>query len=136
MEKMVYKEIQRSRQKWIWFLLIGILGLFFWGIIQQLILGKPWGNNPAPDVVLILASIIPTGLFLLFFYSKLEITFTEKGIVYRFTPFHLKKHIIDWNRIEFAEVKKYDPIREYGGLGIKFGKRGKAYNVSGNIGLE
>ena len=136
MEKTEYKEIQRFRQKWIWVPLIGILGLFFWGIIQQVILGKPWGTKPASDIVLILISIIPIGLILLFSFSKLEISVTEKGIAYRFTPFHLKKHKIDWNMIEYAKVKIYDPIKEYGGWGIKFGRRGKAFNVSGNIGLE
>ncbi|MCD4818495.1 MAG: hypothetical protein K8S23_07365 [Candidatus Cloacimonetes bacterium] len=98
MEK--YKEIQKFRQKWVWFLLLGILGLFIWGLIQQIILEKPWGNNPAPDFVLILTSIVPIGFILLFFYSKLEITITEKRIDYQFTPFHLKKHIIDWDKIE------------------------------------
>ena len=30
----------------------------------------------------------------------------------------------------------YNPIAEYGGLGIRFGPNGKAYNVSGNTGLQ
>ncbi len=136
MKSKEYKEIQRFRQKWIWVPLTGIFGLFLWAIIQQVILGNPWGTNPAPDSILILISIIPIGLILLFYYSKLETKISEKGVEYRFTPFHLKRHKIDWNMIEYAELRKYDPIKEYGGWGIKFGKRGKAFNVSGNIGLE
>ncbi len=135
MEKIEYKEIQKFKQKWIWFLLIGMFGLFIWGAIHQLILGKPWGNNPAPDYILILFSIIPIGLILLFYYSKLETTITERGITYRFIPF-LKKHVIDWNMVEYAEVRKYKPLREYGGWGIRFGIKGKAFNVSGNVGIE
>ena len=33
-------------------------------------------------------------------------------------------------------VHTYDPIGEYGGWGIKYGKMGKAYNVSGNRGVQ
>ena len=31
---------------------------------------------------------------------------------------------------------EYSPLKEYGGWGIKFGFKGKAYNVSGNKGVK
>ena len=34
------------------------------------------------------------------------------------------------------EIRKYRPIIEYGGWGIRFNKSGKAYTVSGNIGIQ
>jgi hypothetical protein len=35
------------------------------------------------------------------------------------------------------EVRKYSPIKEYGGWGFRYGfKNGKAYNISGNMGLQ
>ena len=33
------------------------------------------------------------------------------------------------------EVQTYRPIRDYGGWGIRYGRGGKAYNVSGNRGV-
>jgi hypothetical protein len=33
------------------------------------------------------------------------------------------------------EVITYRPIIDYGGWGVRFGRKGMAYNVSGNIGL-
>jgi hypothetical protein len=38
--------------------------------------------------------------------------------------------------IEKYEVITYDPILDYGGWGIKYNRHGKAYNVSGNKGLQ
>jgi hypothetical protein len=32
-------------------------------------------------------------------------------------------------------VQTYRPIRDYGGWGIRYGRGGKAYNVSGNRGV-
>ena len=32
-------------------------------------------------------------------------------------------------------MRSYNPIRDYGGWGIRWGTKGKAYNVSGNRGL-
>jgi hypothetical protein len=34
------------------------------------------------------------------------------------------------------EARTYRPIRDYGGWGVRFGPRGRAYNVSGNRGVE
>ena len=40
--------------------------------------------------------------------------------------------------IDRFEIREYKPIKEYGGWGMKQGKKGvgKAYSVSGNIGLQ
>ena len=46
---LVFREVQRFRQVWLWVLLISIaaieLATFGYGIIQQIILGKPFGDN-------------------------------------------------------------------------------------------
>jgi hypothetical protein len=38
--------------------------------------------------------------------------------------------------IQTYEAKTYRPLREYGGWGIRYGAAGKAYNVSGNLGVQ
>jgi hypothetical protein len=38
--------------------------------------------------------------------------------------------------IESFEVRTYRPVTEYGGWGIKGSSRNKAYNISGNVGLQ
>jgi hypothetical protein len=72
------------------------------------------------------------------FFFKLITRIDEKGIHYQFIPFHTKLKSILWSEIKSVYVRKYDAITEYGGWGIKgfFGKRGRAINVKGNIGIQ
>ena len=72
------------------------------------------------------------------FFFKLMTRIDEKGIHYRFFPFHRKFRSIVWSEIKTVYVRNYDAISEYGGWGIKgfFRKRGKAINVKGDIGIQ
>ena len=60
----------------------------------------------------------------------------DDGIYIRFIPFHRRFLGFTWDAIESAEARTYRPIMDYGGWGIRFGVRGKAYNVRGNRGLQ
>lgn len=132
-----FTETQRFRQLWIWALLTGLLVLFIWAFVQQIILGIPWGNNPASDTGLILFCLIPLGIVVLFLIARLETRIDRMGISYRFLPFHRKWRLIEWSTVGRAYIRKYNSIAEFGGWGIRFGlKGGKAYNVSGNHGLQ
>jgi hypothetical protein len=137
MNNILFKETQKFRQPWIWILLLGMVALFGWGLIQQLILGIPWGSKPASDIVLSLTFLIPAGLVFLFYAAHLDTEIDETGISYKFSPFHFKKYKIDWESVEKAFVRKYSPLGEFGGWGIRYGfNKGKAYNVSGSMGLQ
>lgn len=73
------------------------------------------------------------------FIFKLTTRIDEKGIHYKFFPFHWSFKIITWSEISMAFVRNYDPIGEYGGWGFKGGwskSKGKALNVSGDIGIQ
>ena len=48
----LYQEEQRFRQWWVWLLLLGIAALSWWGFYEQIVRGRPWGNNPGPDWVM------------------------------------------------------------------------------------
>ena len=37
-----------------------------------------------------------------------------------------------FHSIQKVEAVTYSPIMEYGGWGLRYGRKGKAYNVSGN----
>ncbi|MBM3420522.1 MAG: hypothetical protein FJY11_05240 [Bacteroidetes bacterium] len=132
-----FSEIQRFRQTWLWFLILGLLGLFVWGFIQQIIMDIPWGNNPASDTGLMLFSLIPAGITLLFLVARLETRLDRNGISYRFFPFHRTRKTIYWNELAGTTVKKYRPLADYGGWGIRTGRGGeKAFNVSGRYGVS
>jgi hypothetical protein len=146
MDKVFFREEQRFTQIWIWLLLIaslfaGVVPLWY-GVYQQVYLGKPFGDNPGSDTGLIIVSVFTTllmfGLLALFRVSKLIMEVREDGIHFRYPPFILKWRMISKDEIERFTVGKYSPVGEYGGWGVRrsFGKYGRAYNVKGNQGLR
>lgn len=136
MSSHLYREIQKIRQPWIYALLIIVLGLWIWQFVQQILMGKPFGTNPAPDIMVILIGIIPLGAFWLIFSLKLETIITNNGIKYRMWPLIPRFREVTSGEIARWEVRKYNPIKDYGGWGIRYGwgKNGTAYNMSGNQG--
>ena len=134
---LLYREVQRFRQLWLWILLLSISLTTIWGMVQQLFLGKPFGNNPAPDTVLIVIVIIfGFGFPYAFYKMNLTTEVRSDGIYYRFFPLHISFRKIGLEDINGFDVQTYRAIRDYGGWGIRYGRKGKAYNVSGNRGVQ
>ena len=132
----LFHEAQHIRQLWIWVLLLAIAVLSIWGAIQQLLLRTPFGNNPAPDSVIILLVIIFGAIVpLVFYFMNLTIEVYPDGLYYRFFPFHLRFRCIALENMVDCEACEYSPLKDYGGWGIRYGKKGKVYNVSGNRGV-
>ncbi len=133
----LYREVQYFRQIWVWLLLISVFAIAIWSVIQQVLLGKPFGDDPAPDAVLVIILIVfGFGFPYAFYKMNLTIEVHSDGMYYRFFPFHLSFHKIAPEDINGFEVRTYRPIREYGGWGIRYGGKSKAYNVSGNRGVQ
>lgn len=141
---MLFNEEQRFRQKLI-LLPIAFSGLVILvvlgaGLYSQMVLNKPFGNNPMSNKGLILAIaiilLVYVVVFWLFNFTCLFTRIDREGITIRFRPFHRKPILIRWKEIESYEIVKYNPIGDYGGWGLQSGRKGKAYNVSGNIGLQ
>jgi hypothetical protein len=133
----IFKEEQRFTQLWLMVLLSVSLLMPAGLIIQEYSKRntKMTSNQFVFGLLAILASV------LLIFIFKLTTRIDEKGIHYKFFPFHLKLKVINWNDISKAYVRTYDPIGEYGGWGLKGGlfwnkSKGKCINVSGDIGIQ
>ncbi|MEZ7494999.1 hypothetical protein QO206_05845 [Leeuwenhoekiella aequorea] len=131
----MFKEIQRFDQWWLRLLLIVILCIAISPLVMDydtLILSR------FELASVILSILVILGLFIGFWYIfKLETTIDETGVTYRFVPFHIKSRFRSWAEIKSATVRKYNPIREYGGWGyrISFTKR-KALTTKGNRGIQ
>ncbi len=137
MENMpVFSETQRPTQWWIWLIVLAINALAWWGIVQQLIMGIDFGNNPMSDAGLILFAIFTLLIALFFFNTRLETKLSDKGVSVRLWPLHTKAKSFSWDELVHAEVKKYRPMSDYGGWGLRLGRQGVAYNMSGNWGLQ
>lgn len=140
---MEFYEEQRFNQKWLWLIIIisglFVIGLFGYGLIKQVFMRIQFGDNPMSNNALTCTFIFTILLFCiiiwLFSISKLITRIDKFGIEFRFIPYHSKFKIISWSDIERVEVKRYKPLKEYGGWGIRSGKNGKAYNVDGDKGL-
>ncbi|MGD8514703.1 MAG: hypothetical protein PVF52_03745, partial [Granulosicoccaceae bacterium] len=56
----VFREEQRFTQRWLWILLMlsmpVVLAVFGYGLIEQLVYGKPWGDRPVSDATLVTVS--------------------------------------------------------------------------------
>lgn len=131
-----YKEEQKMRQPWVFAILVLVFGVWVWQLVQQVIMGVPFGKNPSPDIAVILIGIIPLGVLWLILSFKLETTVDQEGVHYRMFPLMRKAKLIPSREIISWEVRKYNPIRDYGGWGIRysFTRKGMAYNVRGNMG--
>jgi hypothetical protein len=57
------------------------------------------------------------------------------GLYVRLVPL-TRQHCFTWSEIVSAEVRRYRPLLEYGGWGIRWGASGKAYNVYGHYGVQ
>ncbi len=138
----MYTEEQQYRQGWVWGLLIAtcllMTGMFGYGMVQQLVLGKPWGDRPMSDTALIITGS-STILFVvliawMFLVLKMITEVREDGVYIAFVPITTRR--VGFEEIETCEARTYRPIREFGGWGIKFGRGGRAFNVSGNRGVQ
>lgn len=132
----VFTEQQKFRQIWVWLLLITIDVFFVYAIITQLILNQAVGTKPMSNTALVFSALLVFSVTLLFVFMKLQTRISEDGIYYKFFPFHRELKKIAWTEIKEMYVRKYNPILEYGGWGPKNGPSGKAFNVSGNYGLQ
>lgn len=134
----LFSETQKFNQWWIKLILLPINALFIYGFYQQIVLKQPFGDKPMSDIGIIIFTILVLLFTLLFLNLKLVTTIKINGIDLQFYPFHLKAKHYNWADIIQWEVRTYDAISEFGGWGIRIGgfKKGMAYNVSGNKGLQ
>ena len=123
-DKTIFYEKQQFRQVWIWLILILILLILLIPIISGVF-----------GIFLNIILLTIGYCFIWLFYSmKLVTEVKEAGIQITFTPF--TNFIIPFNKIRSYKIREYRPILEYGGWGIRFNMNGKAYTVSGKIGLQ
>lgn len=129
---------ERQRTPWYWFLFMAVLNIpFVYGLVKQLILNKPWGNNPMSDTGLIIlaAFIFLFSAFMLII--KQEIIITKQGVFTRLFPLKTKPKLYSWEKIDKAAIKKYSLLQNRFGWGFKIGMNGSTtFNMRGNIGLE
>lgn len=140
MEKILFKEEQRFTQTWYWLLIAAAFLVPMVFLIIQLITEVKIKSGEVAELKfsLVLLILIGSVLGFLFWKMKLMVEITPLELRFKYPPFLPKWNHILKDEIDRFEVRKYKPITEYGGWGIKtrVRKRNIAYNVKGNIGLQ
>jgi|SRR5690606_5898190 len=127
----VFVEKQRFNQWWLYAIYILVLVVLIAGIYKN---SDGFTNFHSPVLVLmLLVASIPMGFIL---YMQLETRIDNEGITVKFIPLGFSKKFFSWKEIDKCFLRKYKPLVEYGGYGIRGIGRKKAYNVSGNIGIQ
>lgn len=94
-------------------------------------------NVAATKPLAVLICILPVILIMaLFFLMNLKTVINQKSINIQFFPFIREPKVFLWKDIQKIELKKYQPMVEYGGYGIRGLGDDKAYNIQGDIGLK
>ena len=133
-------EIQQFRQIWIWAFILPVslflLGHFGVGVIKPLFFGEPEEHNPTALVIIArsVSLLIGLGLPILAYKIKMITEAKDGGIYIYFYPF--KQEQIPFGDIVNFEARNYNALKEYGGWGIRTDLNGRAYNVSGNRGVQ
>jgi hypothetical protein len=131
-----FREVQYLRTWWFLLLILIPTAVVWWGAVQQLWFGMPWGNNPGSDEMMWFLLLIFGVAFPLFMLTIKMTTTVSDAIRIRFSPFMLRPRVISPRDIAGHQSVQYRPIAEYGGWGIKGTRSDRAYNVWGDRGVK
>ena len=135
-QQTLFWERQHFRQIWLWVVVLGVAAIFWSGFVAQVLLGNSFGSKPASDIELLILFLL-MGLGLPFFFYRMSLTTVVRPgeLQVRFWPFHLRPVRIPLHSLRSYERITYQPIRDYGGWGIRWSTKGKAYNMLGSEGV-
>ena len=86
----LFTEKQRFNQWWLWAILISVNAVMLFGLEQQMVFKKPFGENPASDGGIIFGAFMSSLLLIVFVSFRLETKIYQGGIAVRFFPLQLK----------------------------------------------
>lgn len=88
-----------------------------------------------PDIIFPVFVLLCVGI--IFFFFNLSSRIDETAISVKFGLFQRSYKAFKWDSIKAVQVKKYNPIMDYGGWGYRgLWRKNRAYSVSGNMGLQ
>ena len=136
--ELIYREEQRFP---LWFRWLLVLSMVFAIVLSIFSLPEILSDQSLPDIpptipIVIVGICVPIAIAVLFLLLKLETEVRSDGLYIRYFPFHINFKRFTAEDLRECYARIYRPILEYGGWGIKCGRKGKAYNVSGNKGVQ
>ncbi len=134
--EIIHTEIQTRKPIIVWPIGATVAALAWWGFLEQIILGRPWGNIPASDALIWVIWVLLGLVFPAFLCSlRLRIDVSPATVIVRYRPIWVKR--FSTAEIADAEPVKFHPLIEWGGWGIRWRpNHGWAYTLSGNTGVR
>lgn len=136
-DEAVYREVQRwslrSRCLLLVLCVLGVTGGVFSAVVILTQDPHQWASLP---VVVICGILVPAGIGVLIWVARLETEVRQDGLYIRYVPFHRLFRRFKAEDLSEYHARTYRPVLEYGGWGIRCGWKGRAYNVSGNRGVQ
>jgi hypothetical protein len=108
-----------------------MLGLLIW----QVVLGHPWGKQPMSNGNVIGWTIFVWAVYFRLLTVRLVTEVRDAELVVRFRGLWRAKHV-PLREVKSAETITFDPLRDYGGYGIRTTRQGKAYIAKGTQGVR
>ena len=135
-EKILFYEKQRLTQWWLWLIVIAVQIV---PVVMQYIKLSGTDMLDKPEFLLGIFGTNLVGFILsvLLIYSiKLETRITEQGVYVRLFPLGFSFKFYPFSNMTAYYVRKYHPVREYGGWGYKGRHNNRSLSISGDRGLQ
>lgn len=137
--KLIYREEQRFGLWLRWLVAVLVASAVPFSIFSLTKIPSEQGSPGILPIILpAMAGIfVPVAVAVLFLLLKMETEVRSDGLYVRFFPVHFSFKSFTKDDLSECYAREYRPLLEYGGWGIRYGlKKGKAYNVSGNKGVQ
>ena len=127
----LFYEVQDERNLWmtVFLIVINLLLLF-------LITKKDQARNKVYLIGTGFGLLVTLAATILFLTLKQYTEIKTDGVYVKLFPLQISYRYYPWKDIEKSYVRVYNPIREYGGWGLRGRKHNRAINQSGNDGLQ
>lgn len=125
----LFSETQRFRQRWLW---IGY-GAVFLVVLASFVYVAAVGAGAGFRfwAGALFAFVVLGGVGWLLWVSRLETRVDADGLHTRFYPLERTERTLIWNDMTGWQIATLRPLRDHGGRGLRIGRGGKAYIVTG-----
>jgi hypothetical protein len=138
--EILFSEVQHFSRFFFWGLLLIVLPISALIIIFVLPVQLQGAPNAGTLRLIIAAALILADLTsaALLLSTRLITEVRRDGLFVKYFPFpfHWSFHRISLDAVRSIEAVTYRPLIQYGGWGIRFGWKGRAYNARGNRGVR
>ncbi|QRQ61101.1 hypothetical protein [Sphingobacterium multivorum] len=132
----LYREKQKITSSLFWIIQIGLNILFVAEFIVQVVLGQPFGNVPAGNILFIAGAPLSVLFTVYFLLIKMELRITSREIQFRFFPLYPHFVIIPWYAIKEAYLVEHKRTKFYRIYGLDLLRNRNYFVLQGRYSLR